>query len=61
MRKQFLRATDIVLQRVLAQPYQTGDRLGVPNWIGWGKFTYGSRIALQLLQAWSLTNDEKYV
>jgi endoglucanase len=56
----FLRGAKATLKRQRAQPYLNGDRLDVPGWIGWGKFTYGSEVAITLLKAWKLSGDEQY-
>ena len=49
-----------VLRLAQAQPFSTGDRIDVPGWIGWGKFTYGSRVVITLLKAWKRTGDQQY-
>lgn len=46
--------------QTLANPYQNGARLDVPDWLGWGTFTQSTLYAFPLLQAWALTGDEKY-
>ena len=35
----------------LKNPYLSGARLDVADWIGWGTFTYGTMSAFALLQA----------
>ena len=57
----FLRRAEYVLRLAQAQPFSTGDRLDVPGWIGWGKFTYGSRVAITLLKAWKQTGEQPYL
>ena len=59
-RKTFLRRAKVVLRLSQAQPFSTGDRIGVAGWIGWGKFTYGSRVVITLLKAWKLTGEQAY-
>ena len=54
------RRAQSVLRMVQAQPFSTGDRIDVPGWIGWGKFTYGSRTVITLLKAWKRTGEQKY-
>ena len=60
-RRTFLRRAEFVLRLVQSQPFSTGDRLDVPEWIGWGKFTYGSRVVITLFKAWKLTDEPQYL
>lgn len=57
----FFRRAKFVLRLVQAQPFSTGDRIDVPGWIGWGKFTYGSRVVITLLKAWKKTGKQEYL
>lgn len=57
----FLRRAKYVLRLAQAQPFSTGDRIDVPGWIGWGKFTYGSRVVMTLLKAWKKTGEQPYL
>ena len=61
LERQFLRRSKYVLRLAQAQPFSTGDRIDVPGWIGWGKFTYGSRVVIKLLKAWKQTGEQEYV
>ena len=58
--RNFLRRAKYVLRLAQAQPFSTGDRIDVPGWIGWGKFTYGSRVVIKLLKAWKWTGEQQY-
>ena len=57
----FLRRAKYVLRLSQSQPFSTGHRIDVPGWIGWGKFTYGSRVVITLLRAYKQTGEQQYL
>lgn len=57
----FLRRAKYVLRLAQSQPFSTGDRIDVPEWIGRGKFTYGSRVVITLLRGYKQTGEQQYL
>ncbi len=60
IRKALIRNAEAVFSLTYANPYRNGARLDVPDWIGWGAFTQSTRYAFVLLQAWTVTKDERF-
>lgn len=58
--KALVRNADAVVSLTYAHPYRNGARLDVPEWIGWGAFTQSTRYSFLLLQAWSLTREDRF-
>jgi hypothetical protein len=60
IRKGLIRNAEATMSLTYSQPYRNGARLDVPDWIGWGAFTQSTKYAFLLLQAWSVTKDERF-
>ena len=56
----FISQADTMVDYTLSNAYMNGTRLDVPEWIGWGAFTMGPKVAFPLLQAFALTGNESY-
>jgi hypothetical protein len=61
IREQLLRKAQESLDRIHVQPYSSAARLDVPEQIGWGSFSQSAEAAFLLLQAWRMTQDDRYL